>query len=170
MENSDITGKTFMDIVASDFSNIKNKFINKCKTNEIEFDEDLFMDAFLCCCKTLEAKSITKEECIKYYWVSYLNKIKTNKPKENKFESLDEMRGQYSVSMTTGLYNHWIDEQYSGVVEFAYNNYQKEYVDAWLLHICEGKSYKELNELGYNFKFNDVFKRIMKSIRKEFKK
>ena len=169
MRNTDTTGKTFMNIVAGDFSKIKSKFINKCKTNEIEFDEDLFMDAFLCCCKTLNDKEMSKEECIKYYWVSYINKIKTDKPKELKFVSFDEIESSSSVMPQFGSYCSWIDDKYNGIIEYIYQKYDKEYAEAWILHICEGKSYKELSELGYDFKFNDIFKRIMKNVRKEFK-
>lgn len=171
MKNLDQTG-TFMDLVAGKFALIKSKFINKCKTNEMEFDEDLFMDTFICCCKTLKDKKMSIDECIKYYWVSYLNKIKTNKPKEHRFESFDELTGTGAkISfLGTGPYDRTIDDQYNDIITYIYSKYKKEYADAWILHTCEGKSYKELEEIGYNFKFNDVFKRMTRNIRSEFKK
>lgn len=167
-DDNDGCGK-FIDIIAADFDNVKHIFINKCNAMEYEFDEDLFMDVFINCHNKLLDKLMTKSECIKYYWVAYLNKYKTEKSKESRFIGFEDIKEQKSI-LNTYNYNPIIDNDYNQIIELVRNKFDKDYVDAWLLHICDDKSYKELNDMGYNFKFNDIFKRINKYVRKEFKK
>lgn len=165
--STEVCGK-FMDIISSDFDNIKNAFIKRCINNELDFDEDVFMDALLNCERVLNGKLMTKSECIKYYWVAYSNKLRTFKSKQDIFVSYDDIMNYNIQSSLNSSYNSSVDYKYNEIVKMAYEKFDKIYVDAWLAHICEGKTYKELQELGYNFKFNDIFKRITKFIKKEY--
>ena len=159
----------FMDLVAKNFDSIKETVIKKCKSHEIEFNEDLFMDTILCCERVFGDKLISLNDCMKYFWVAYYNKIKTYKSKQNIFVSYDDIINYNIQQPIIDSYNPLIDSEYNSIVKIAYDKFDKEYVDAWLIHICEGKTYKELREMGYDFKFNDIFKRITKYIKKEYK-
>lgn len=161
--------ETFVDAISNGFDKIKQNFINKCNALEYEFDEDLFMDAFLNCHNTLKDKKMPKGEHVKYYWVSYLNKLKTEKAKESKFIGFEDIGEQKKSCIDSYSYNPHVDNDYNAIIELVRSKYDQKYVDAWILHVCEDKTYKELKEMGYNFKFNDVFKRITKYVRKEYK-
>lgn len=166
-----LTGKhgKFVELVAEDFDSIKCLFIKKSNALGIDFNEDLFMDAFLNCEKVWKDKILSKDECLKYYWIAYLNKVKTEASKQSLFVPYDDMINYNIQSPMCGSYNQCIDNTYNEIVKMAYDKFDKSHVDAWLEHVCGGKSYKELRELGYDFKFNDVFKKITKFIKTFYK-
>lgn len=166
--DTEIRGK-FMDIIGADFDNIKDSFINRCKKFEMEFDEDVFMDTLLNCERVLGDKEMIKSDCLRYYWVAYANKLKTIKSKQDLFIPYDDILNYNIQQPLYDSYNPLIDSMYNEIVKLAYKKFDKTYVDAWLIHVCEGKSYKELRDMGYNFKFNDIFKRITRLIKKEYK-
>ena len=161
--------ETFVEAISNNFEQVKQKFISKCKLLEYEFDEDIFMDTFLNCYNALKDKLMPKNEHIKYYWVSYLNKLKTEKTKESKFIGFEDIGEQKKSCIDSYSYNPHVDDDYNTIIELVRAKYDQKYVDAWILHVCEDKTYKELKEMGYDFKFNDVFKRITKYVRKEYK-
>ena len=57
---------------------------------------------------------------------------------------------------------------YTDILNSIREKFGNEYTSAWVEHI-NGKTYKDLEFLGYNFKFNDIFKKIVKWVRKNYK-
>ena len=158
----------FSDAIAENFNKIRTDFEKKSYKLFEEFNEDLFMDAYIKCSETLKNKEMSKEEYIKYYWVSYVNGFKTLKSETPNVISIDDPNREHIISLYTP-YNISIDITCETIISNVKLKFGDYYAGAWLLHILENKTYKELKELGYDFKFNDVFKNITKWIRIEFK-
>ena len=72
--------ETFANIIANNYEEIKKKLITGLKNKNYKYDEDLMQDTILCCITSLKDKPMTKEEAIKYFWTSYINKLKTQPP------------------------------------------------------------------------------------------
>jgi hypothetical protein len=159
----------FNDVIAENFNKIKSDFEKKSYTQFEDFDEDLFMDTYLRCADALKGKEMTKNEYIKYYWAAYANRFKTDRADAMKFVRLDDPNREQAIS----LYSHYninVDITCEEIIKNVKLKFGDYYANAWLLHVSEDKTYKELESLGYNFKFNDVFKKITKWVRSEFKR
>lgn len=65
-----------MDIVSVHYKDIVLLF--KSRRNIIEFDEDLFGDAFIKCAEKFGNNTIDYDTAIKYFWVVYVNTVKSN--------------------------------------------------------------------------------------------
>ena len=83
---------TFMDIVGVHYTELKNLFKTRLYDRGIQFDEDLFNDAFIKCARKFGNSIVTLEVTAKYFWTAYLNTIKSSiyKSKQNEIVSLDE--------------------------------------------------------------------------------
>lgn len=158
----------FDEAIAKNFNKIKKDFIRKSINIFENFDEDIFMDSYLKCASALKNKQLTENEYIKYYWAAYCNSYKTDKVESSKFVSLDDPDKGQVISLYTP-YNINIDITCNDIIEGVRKKFGDYYTNAWLMHI-DGKSYKELESIGYTFKFNDIFKKIVKWVRVEFKK
>lgn len=83
---------TFTDIVASNYNDIKSIFSSRSYNISIQFDEDLFNDAFIKCTNKFKDEIITYDTVIKYFWTVYVNTVKSDIIKSKKLETepLDE--------------------------------------------------------------------------------
>lgn len=72
---------TFMDIVGVHYGEIKSLFKTRLYNMDIEFDEDSLNDAFIKCAQRFGNIVTDYNTVIKYYWVAYLNTIRSNKSK-----------------------------------------------------------------------------------------
>lgn len=158
----------FSDAIAENFNKIRKDFEKKSYSLFEEFDEDLFMDTYIKCSDKLRGKEMSKDEYIKYYWISYVNGFKTIKSESVNTISIDDPNREHIISLYSP-YNIGIDITCETIIKNVRMKFGDYYTDAWLLHTSEDKTYKELEELGYKFKFNDIFKNITKWIRSEFK-
>lgn len=156
----------FEDAVVKKFNSIRNEFETRSYNLFNMFDEDLFMDAYIKCSSTLKDKQMSYQEYIKYYWAAYTNMFKTEYSKPTPISLDDPNRGEI-ISLSTP-YNRNIDVLYEKITESVITKFG-HVGEAWVEHI-HGKSYKELESMGYNFKFNDSFKKITKWVRENFKK
>lgn len=153
----------FANVVAKNFDKIKASFAKRANNLGLDFDEDLFMDTFIKCDTTLKNKQFTEQEYIQYFWKAYVNGSKT--PPKITTVSLDDPNRGSIVPDLPSPYNPDVDRKYQEICEKLGNKFEEHYIQAFLLHYAEDKSYKELEELGYNFKHNNIFKRMMKYIK-----
>lgn len=151
---------TFISIISNNFERIKKNFQTGLKTNGYEFDEDLFIDTLLRCSCTLKDKQMTEKEAAKYYWVSYINSLKRVKSNPLEFD-IEE----YDIDDPEEEYNEDIDGLYNYIILSVESKFGTDISNAWREHICHGKTYKELEMMGYKMKFNYEFKRITRFIR-----
>jgi hypothetical protein len=120
---------TFMDIVATHYDKIKSIFKSRLHNMGIPFDEDALNDAFIKCAQRFGNTNVEYTVVIKYYWVAYLNTLKSNK---NKLEcvSLDiEMHDCIETDNTEiiNIYNTIMDiisEKFSETDMMIYSLYK----------------------------------------------
>ena len=153
----------FANVVANNFEAIKKSFITRLKQMGNEFDEDMFMDNFIKCCTTLNDKPMSKSDCINYFWRAYVNNLKT--PSKFITISLDDPDRGPIVPDLPVSYNYSIDRKYQNLINLLEEKFGNYYTQAYILHFAEDKSYKELIELGFDFKHNNIFKRMTKYIK-----
>lgn len=76
----------FMDIISVHYKDIVSLF--KSRRHIVEFDEDLFGDAFIKCALKFGNSIIDYDTAIKYFWVVYVNNVKLNFTNSLKYESI----------------------------------------------------------------------------------
>ena len=137
---------TFADIVAVNYDEIRRNFKAGLKERGYDWDEDLLNDAFISCNSALKNKDISKTEAIKYFWTSYINKFKTKQSKKKPEESIED----HDVDLICPVYNDSIDKIYNIFLEAVQDEYGLRKAYIWELYVCEGKSAKEIREMGFD--------------------
>lgn len=143
---------TFSEIVSENFIEIQRNFQSGLKVKGYEYNEDLMNDAFISCYSALADKKMTKQEAIKYYWTSYINKYKTWSSKK-KYTSLPddyEECDEEPYSTTT-------DEIYRIIIDGLIDKFGILKTYLWELHTCQGKSAKEIEQMGFDKIENFVY-------------
>lgn len=102
---------TFMDLVASNYKEIKNLFKTRSYNINYEFDEDSFNDAFVKCANKFQVEELTYDTVLKYFWTSYINTVKTNINKELNMRC-DELDEELHDCIDN-TYNEFVDDDYS---------------------------------------------------------
>ena len=145
---------TFADIVAANFQEIERNFRSGLKSKGYEYNEDLMNDAFISCNSALRDRKLTKQEAIKLYWTSYINKFKTFVSKQKKAPvSLPEDYEQCD----TPVYNSSADEIYTIIISELCDKYGVRKTMLWEMHVCQGMTPKEIRELGFGKDVNFTY-------------
>ena len=154
----------FFDNVAPRFDSFKKEIKKLAKKNGIEFDEDVFMDTILKCGTSFSNLNNTNEDINLYFWKAYKQNSYSNFTR-NKFKStvdidnigdniIDECYNNYEIDEIVNLIKTEVKEKFG-------NNIYK----AWILHVCEGLSYKELQNNGFeNLNLHNDFRQIKRYI------
>lgn len=142
-----------MDLVASNYKEIKHIFKSRSYNSNIEFDEDSFNDAFIKCANKFNTEEITYETVLKYFWTSYINTVKTNIIKESvmQHEEIDTEVNDY----IDNTYNKFIDDDYSKEVYNIIMNaitikYGKEDMMIYSLYKFHNWTENDLIAAGYD--------------------
>jgi hypothetical protein len=163
----------FADIVADNFYEIRDNFKRGLKGKGYEYDEDVLSDAFISCNLSLKDKYLTKEEAVKYYWTSYINKLKTksSKPLNTVYISDisydDDVFDQYKdIDVIDEQYNEDIDILYNYIMNKVVEKYGEYEARIFELHICQGIHTKDLIAMGYvDVNFEYLIKKIKRYIK-----
>lgn len=139
--------KKFSDIIAENFIEISENFKVGLKSKGYQYDEDVMNDAFISSNSALKDKLMDKQEAIKYYWTSYINKYKTKITKKNETcEDLDIDEDLLNEIIETRanktLYNKDIDDMYGIIIDELKEHFGEQEINEWVDHICYGKPYK----------------------------
>ena len=168
----DTTTKShFADIVADNFYEIINNFKRGLKSKGFGYDEDILSDTFISCNTVLKDKLMTKEEGINYFWVAYLNKLKTHAQQKSNIVYIDDLTFDGEVEcpeldIIDETYNKDIDILYDYIMDNIREKFGKEEADIFELHICKGIHTKELIGVGYtNINFEYLVKKIKRYIK-----
>ena len=154
MDNDD-----FNDILSRDFENIRKKFQNDIIKHGYIFDEDIFIDVYLRCIKGLHNRGLNRVQCIKYLWEAYLNKLKQVQSKKIFVGPIN-----CDIEIIDETYNINIDRLYNHLIKVIKDKFGENITHAWIDHFCYDKTYKELEPIYKDMKFNFEFKRIKKYI------
>ena len=145
----------FSTIVANHFEEIKRNFKKGLKNSEYDWDEDVFMDAYIKCDEVLKDKVMDKKEAVSYFWTAYLNKIKNG----YKYEIFDELPDDYDE--VEEVYNIDKDLFCNLLYERVSEKFGPDIAKAWVEHRAFGKTIKEISqEYSFQYKFEYILKRI----------
>ena len=123
----DTTTKShFADIIADNFYEIIDNFKRGLKSKGFGYDEDILSDTFISCNTVLKDKLMTKEEGINYFWVAYLNKLKTHAQQKSNVVYIDDLTFDGEVEcpeldIIDETYNKDIDILYDYIMEIKEN-------------------------------------------------
>ena len=155
---------TFSDVVANNFQEIKKNFKSGLKSSGYDWDEDIFMDAYIKCDSVLKDKKMDKKEALKYYWAAYINKLK-NKHK-SKHIITEEIPEDYDK--IDEVYNEDKDVLCSEIYKKVSNKFGEREAKAWVEHISFHKTTdKIMEEYKFDHDFHYTLKRIKKYISEE---
>lgn len=154
---------TFANIVAENYSEIKRNFISGLKGKSYKFDEDILSDTFISCNTSLKDKLLTKEDAIKYFWTSYINKLKSQPVRNtvyiDEIVTLDEdCNANYDDFGFVAEYDNDIDDIYNYILDKLYEKFGEYFTNIWKQHVCDNKKTNDLiveysdSDLNYQFK------------------
>lgn len=149
------TENTFINIVAYKYDTIKSLFSSRLYNMGLYFDEDLFNDTIIKCHEKFGTSITDYDTTIKYFWIAYLNTIKSDINKSNNIsiESLDtELH-----DCIDDIYNEFIDEEYAKdiyniVMDAITVKYGKDDMIIYSLYKYHNWSETDLKSAGYNCK------------------
>jgi hypothetical protein len=156
---------TFMDIVGAKYDTIKSLFKTRLHNIGMQFDEDSLNDAFIKCAQRFGNTTTDYNTVIKYYWIAYINTIKSNKSKLNcvSFEvdahdCIDE-----NESNATNIYNI--------VIDLITDKFGEHDMMMYVLYKFHNWSKDDLVESGYDITYIDTrIKEIHKFVKTYCKK
>lgn len=147
----------FCVIISENFDEIRNNFKSGLNNHGYEYNEDLLADTFIKCNSTLKDKKLTKKEAIKYFWVAYINKLRTH---YKNYIKTSELNNKYDL--IDDQYNESLDILYKYIINFISNNFDKKIADAWIEYTCNGLTYQEVVK---KYKLDKNFQYYIKKIR-----
>lgn len=147
-----MTKGNFNDIISRNFNEIQRNFKAGLQNKGYPYDEDILNDAFVSCSKSLKEKELSKTEAIKYYWVAYINKLKTKLLSKKYNISLDD-----DIDYLDEEYDDTADSIYDIIIEEIRNKFGVRDAHVWELYICKGKSAKEIRNMGFDYIDNFVY-------------
>lgn len=163
---------TFANIIAEKFEEIRDNFKKGLANKGYIFDEDLMNDAFISCNNTLKDNKLTEKEAIKYYWTAYINKFKTAEANKKPIVSFDDIVEGYDTDIDEEIdvvnepYNEDIDKIYNIILDEIRDNYGLKLAYIWELHVCYGKTPKQIRSMGIDdeINYNSFCKKVKRFI------
>lgn len=156
--------RTFAEIIAENFEEIRRNFKTGSINKGYPWDEDILNDAFISCNSALKDKCLSKTDALKYFWTSYVNKIKTKLSKQDYTISLDDC----DVDEIEDTHNYDVDRIYDIIIESIQDKFGLRKAYIWDLYVCRGMSAKKIRNMGFNdvdnfIYFNRQIKRYIKN-------
>lgn len=173
MEENIFEHKTnvFFDNVTPRFKSFKNKIKKLAQENKISFDEDVFMDTIIKCSNSFSNQNTTNSDIDNYFWTAFKQNSFSNFSR-NKFREMmdiEDIGDDVENNIFTDEYNTDIDEITDLIRNEVKIKFGKDIYDAWMLHICNGCTYAELEKCGYKgLNLHNEFKQIKRYICQKF--
>lgn len=147
MRTSVLPQNPFFTNVESRFNPFKEKMQKMASKQKIEFNEDIFMDTLIKCMSTFVNENPTNSDVDKYFWVAYKQNL-SNHLSRNKFKNTTDVSA-LSDMLDDDKYNEEIDTLAEMTENAIKEQFGERVLEAWKLHVCENKTYKEIAKLGY---------------------
>jgi hypothetical protein len=159
----------FQSVNGAEFKSFKEKIMKRSATNNIEFNEDVFMDTIVRCLTTFSKEDATNIDVEHYFWRAF---------KQNSFSYFSRNKFRDAVNFDVfgdGIINEDYNADIDEIVDLLKNEVEKEFgsqiCDAWILHICYGYTYTELEQRGYEgLNLHNEFRQIKRHIFNRFAK
>lgn len=149
------------------FNSFKEKMVKLANKNKITFNEDVFMDTIIRCMETFSTENATDLDVDNYFWKAF---------KQNSFSNFSRNKFRDSVNLDN-IGDNLIDEEYNAdideIVDLIKHEVKNEFgetiYNAWILHVCNGFTYAELEENGYDgLNLHNEFRQIKRHISNQF--
>lgn len=158
-----LSANIFFANVEQRFNKFKRGIVNKTKQSKIPFDDDVFMDTLIKCSNTFNNIYATNSDIDNYFWIAY---------KQNIFSTFSRNKFKNRVNfddITETVINEEYNADIDDVVDLIKNEVKKEFGDkiynAWIEHICNDKSYAELDIDDYKgLNLHNEFRQIKRFI------
>lgn len=160
---SDPQVNTFFHNVEPRFKSFKKNIQKQAKKSNIIFDEDVFMDTLIRCSETFSIENATDTDIDQYFWIAFKQNIFSNfsRNKFNKTVKFDD----FGDGIIDEEYNSDIDEIIGLIKSEVKTEFGEQIYDAWILHICNGLTYCELENNGYEgLNLHNEFRQIKRYI------
>lgn len=154
---------TFNDIVSTNLDEIKRNFTIGLNRIGFPFDEDMFMDVGIKCVAALKNRTMTKQECIKYFWVAYNNTRKTAYKGIKCDTGLDVLNTIHDEPQTEP-YNITIDRVCQSIKKSVKERFGYPEYNIWIDKIYNHKTYKDLRNIYGDLNYLGIFRKIKKYI------
>lgn len=150
-------------IVANNFEQIKKNFISGLKKSDYDWNEDIFMDAYIKCDAIFGDKIIDEKYALKYFWTSYINLLKNYyKSPYNKTVPIPVDYNAYYEE-----YDNDKDILYGELFDLVKTEFGKDAAKAWVDYKCRNKTCKEIVQ-EYNIEnFPVLLKKIKRFVNKK---
>ena len=153
----------FQSVNGAEFKSFKEKIMKRSAANNIEFNEDVFMDTIVRCLTTFSKEDATNIDVEHYFWRAF---------KQNSFSYFSRNKFKDSIDVEIfgdGILNTEYNADIDEIVDLLKNEVEKEFgsqiCDAWILHICYGYTYTELEQRGYEgLNLHNEFRQIKRHI------
>lgn len=144
------------------FKSFMGKIKKMAKKNNIDFDEDVFMDTVLKCIDTFPTENATDVDVDNYFWISFKqNSISATT--RNKFRNTIDIDDADDIIDVQ--YNEDIDIIVDTIRDAVRIEFGEELYNAWILHVCEKYTYKDLSDCGYgHLNLHNAFKKIKRYV------
>lgn len=151
------------------FESFKTKMQKMAYKAKIGFDEDIFMDTLVKCMHSFKNPSPTNDDVDRYFWSAF---------RQNTYTSIsrDRLRNRVNIetlpeSIDESEYDETIDDIANMMEEEIRSTFGDNVYEAWALHVCENKTYKELDRLGYEgMNYHNEFRQIKRYMTGKFLK
>ena len=153
----------FQSVSDKEFKSFKTKIIKLCAKNNIEFNEDVFMDTIVRCMTTFSKENATNVDVEHYFWRAF---------KQNSFSYFSRNKFKDSIDVEIfgdGILNTEYNADIDEIVDLLKNEVEKKFgsqvCDAWILHVCYDYTYAELEQRGYEgLNLHNEFRQIKRHI------
>lgn len=158
----------FFNKIENRFESFKNKIVKLSYKNNIGFDEDVFMDSILRCTETFKNENATEIDVDNYFWKAYKQNMISSctRNKFKNFVPLDKIKDDNNDC----VYSDDIDEIVKIITTEVKENFGDKILDAWLLHICNGVTYEELECEYAGLNLHNEFRQIKRHITQKYVK
>lgn len=155
---------TFMDIVSTNYDDIKRIYCSRDKNAKRKFNEDAFNEAFIKCAVRFGNDIITYEDVIKYFWVAYLNTFKKESINDSKLTYCEE----YPEIEETD--ENFSNQFYNIIMNAIENAFSEEDMLIYSLYKYHDWSKQDLISAGYDCKNFEIRIKNIHRFVKEFSK
>lgn len=154
-----------MDIISVHYIDIRRLFHSRLSNIGKGFDEDAFNDAFIKCALRFGEKEISYEDAVKYYWVAFLNTIRTADGNKLQYD----LDAEIDEEIIDEPYDEEIDEMFDHICDGIEKEFGKEHLLAFKMVVCDGWSMNELIENKYvTPEFKNTYNKIRKFAKKNY--
>lgn len=151
------------------FKTFKEKIQKMATKNKIMFNEDVFMDTLIKCMTTFTNENPKDSDVDKYFWVAYRQNC-LNVISRNKFKNTTEVSTLGDI-LDDDKYNEDIDTLAEITENAIKEQFGERVLEAWKLHVCENKTYKEITKLGYeDINLHNEFREIKRYMTSKYLK